>query len=90
MGGIQQELLELEKTEVTESIVGRKSDFTEKAIGLSSAKRVKSLQRTMEVHWVIHDFIRVHFTTQEVPAVKLGILETGLACLQVFMIRQVA
>ena len=54
------------------------------------AKRVKSLQRTMEVHWVIHNFIRVHFTTQEIPAVKLGILETGLACLQVFRIRQVA
>ena len=54
------------------------------------AKRVKELQRTLDVQWIIHNFIRVHFTTPEVPAVKLGILETGLACLQVFMIRQVA
>lgn len=54
------------------------------------AKRVKSLQRTMEVHWVIHNFIRVHFTTQEVPAVTQGILETGLSWQQVFRIRQVA
>lgn len=25
----------------------------------------------------IHNFIRVHFTTKVVPAVKIGILETG-------------
>ena len=54
------------------------------------AKRVKELQRTMEVQWIIHNFIWVHFTTQEVPAVKLGILETGLSWQQVFRIRQVA
>lgn len=54
------------------------------------AKRLKELQRTLDVHWIIHNFVRIHFTTREVPAVKLGILETGLSWQQIFRIRQVA
>ncbi|MGC1527354.1 MAG: IS1 family transposase, partial [Phormidesmis sp.] len=35
----------------------------------------------------VHNFVRVHFTTKAVPAVKLGILETGLSWVQLFSIR---
>ncbi len=42
-----------------------------------------------ELHcgWVIHNFVRVHFTTKVVPAVKLGLLETGISRSQLFSIR---
>ena len=29
--------------------------------------------------WVVHNFIRKHFTTQQVPAVALGLLKQGLS-----------
>ena len=43
------------------------------------AKKKSGLQRTLDVFWVIHHFIRKHFTTQKVPAVALGILKEGLS-----------
>ena len=43
------------------------------------AKTQADLQRTLDVYWVIHNFVRVHFTTNQVPAVALGILDTGLS-----------
>ncbi len=33
------------------------------------ANTPKGLRRIAHVYWVIHNFLRVHFTTQEVPAV---------------------
>jgi hypothetical protein len=33
-------------------------------------------------------FIRVHFTTKEVPAVKLGILKRGLSWEQIFKMQK--
>jgi len=52
------------------------------------AKKKKGLQRTLDVFWVIHNFIRKHFTTQRVPAVALGILKKGLSWEQVLKIQQ--
>lgn len=54
------------------------------------AKGRKHLQRTLDVFWVVHNFVRVHFTTKQVPAVKLGILDVGLSWAQLFSIRCVA
>lgn len=51
------------------------------------AKSRKDLQRTLDVHWLVHNFVRPHFTTKVVPAVKLGILETGLSWLQLLSMR---
>src|SRR2546430_4436287 len=39
------------------------------------AKATKGLQRLLRVYWVVHNFLRVHFTIREVPAVALGILD---------------
>lgn len=39
------------------------------------AKSETDLQRVLNVYWVVHNFFRVHFTTKEVPAVSLGVLE---------------
>lgn len=51
------------------------------------AKSRVHLQRTLDVQWLVHNFVRVHFTTKVVPAVKLGILKIGIAWSQLFTIR---
>lgn len=42
------------------------------------AKATTGLQRILNVYWVIHNFVRAHFTTKQVPAVALGVLDKGL------------
>lgn len=51
------------------------------------AKTTQGLQRLLHVHWVTHNFLRVHFTTQEVPAVALGIIERRLSGHEIFHIQ---
>jgi hypothetical protein len=46
------------------------------------AKTRDNLQRTLDLQWLVHNFVRVHFTTKVVPAVKLGILEVGLSWME--------
>ena len=41
------------------------------------AKVKSALQRTLDVYWVMHNFVRKHFTTKEVPAVKMGIMSNA-------------
>jgi transposase-like protein len=48
------------------------------------AKSTKGLQRLLHVYWVVHNFLRAHFTTHEVPAVALGVLERRLSVREVF------
>ncbi|MEM9805940.1 MAG: hypothetical protein AAF959_11715 [Cyanobacteria bacterium P01_D01_bin.56] len=51
------------------------------------AKSRKHLQRTLDVYWLMPNFVRVHFTTKVVPAAKLGILKLGLSWTQLLSIR---
>jgi len=51
------------------------------------AKSQENLQRTLDVQWLVHNFVRVHFTTKVIPAVKLGIVEVGLSWMDLFSIR---
>jgi transposase-like protein/IS1 family transposase len=51
------------------------------------AKQDETLQTRLDVHWVLHNFVRPHFTTRLVPAVALGILENGLAMFELFKVR---
>jgi hypothetical protein len=48
------------------------------------AKSPKGLQRLLHVYWVVHHFLRAHFTTHEVPAVALGVRERRLSVREVF------
>jgi transposase-like protein len=52
------------------------------------SKMKTGLQRTLDISWIVHNFIRKHFTTKQVPAVMLGILEKGLSWGEVLMIRK--
>jgi transposase-like protein len=51
------------------------------------AKSRDNLQRTLDVYWLVHNFVRSHFTTKIVPAVKLGILDSGLSWSQLLTLR---
>lgn len=42
------------------------------------AKSKSALQRVLDLYWVVHNFIRKHYTTKEVPAVSNGILKCRL------------
>jgi transposase-like protein len=53
------------------------------------AKATTGLQRLLRVYWVMHNFLRVHFTIREVPAVALGILERRLSVQEIFQLQMV-
>ena len=54
------------------------------------AKKTGRLQERLDVYWIVHNFVRVHFTTRQVPAVALGILEHGFALHEIFLIQKAA
>jgi hypothetical protein len=54
------------------------------------AKNTGRLQERLDVYWIVHNFVRVHFTTRQVPAVALGVLKSGLSLHELFFIQKVA
>jgi hypothetical protein len=54
------------------------------------AKCKEGLQRTLDLYWVIHNFVRRHFTTHEVPAVKIGILKSEITLEDIMMNVEIA
>jgi len=52
------------------------------------AKSKTSLQRVLDGVWIVHNFIRAHFTTKQVPAVALGVMENGLSWEQILMLQK--
>jgi hypothetical protein len=52
------------------------------------AKSTKGLPRLLDVYWVLYNFFRIHFTTHEVPAVALGVLERRLSVAELFQLRR--
>ena len=53
------------------------------------AKQEDTLQIRLDVHWLLHNFVRPHFTTRLVPAVALGILDRGLSLFDLFKLRYI-
>jgi hypothetical protein len=51
------------------------------------AKATKGWPRLLRVDWVVHNFLRVHCTIREVPAVALGILERRLSGHAIFQMQ---
>ena len=54
------------------------------------AKNTVRLQDRLDVYWIVHNFVRIHFTTHQVPAVALGILEHGFSLHDIFLIQKIA
>ena len=48
------------------------------------AKSTSGLQRTLDVHLLIHNFVRKRRTTWEVPAVAMGVLRAPLSLKYIF------
>ncbi len=65
-------------------------DFATSCRNNTYAKKKTALQRTLDMLWIIHNFIRPHFTTRRVPAVASGIVEKGLSWGEVLMIQKTA
>lgn len=53
------------------------------------AKNKAGLQRTLDVHQIIHNFTRPHWTTGKVPAVALGMTKDAL-CLESLLTMRIA
>ena len=51
------------------------------------AKEKAALQTRLDAYWVLHNFIRAHFTTKNVPATALGILKHPLSWDRIFRIQ---
>lgn len=64
----------------------RNSTYRRKTNTYSKTKT--GLQRTLDIFWIVHNFIRVHFTTKQVPSVTLGIIDKGLSWEEMFMIQK--
>jgi len=54
------------------------------------AKNTVRLQERLDVYWIVHNFVRMHFTTRQVPAVALGILEHGFSLHEICLIQKIA
>ncbi len=52
------------------------------------AKTTFGLQRTLDVYWVIHNFVRKHWTTGKIPAVAMGILCSPLGIEAILMMQK--
>ncbi|MCI5141767.1 MAG: hypothetical protein D3909_08575 [Candidatus Electrothrix sp. ATG1] len=53
------------------------------------AKRAERLPERLNVIWIMHNFVRVHYTTNEVPAVSLGIIEERMSLEDVLRLKGV-
>ncbi len=56
----------------------------------TDAKNANALQRTLDVHLLQHNFVRRHWTTGEVPAVRLGIMAAPLRLEEILMMPKAA
>ena len=54
------------------------------------AKTEKGLQRVLDVHQIIHNFVRPHWTTKKVPAVAIGIIAKALTLENILTLQRVA
>ena len=49
-----------------------------------------TFQERLEEYWMVHNFVRVHFTTHHIQAVAFGILDHGFALHELFLIQKTA
>lgn len=54
------------------------------------AKHQQALQTRLDVYWVLHNFVRPHFTTKQVPAVAIGIIDQGFSLEDIFRMQRIA
>ena len=83
---IQDKEIHANHVEANNSAMRRKcSPFRRKTNTYS--KSTDGLQRVLNVYWVVHNFMRVHFTIKKVPAVALGIIQDRFAVEDLFNVQ---
>ncbi|MCP5013759.1 MAG: IS1 family transposase [Ketobacter sp.] len=85
--GVEEKQIHANHAEAFFSALRRKSSPFRRKTN-TYAKSTKGLQRLLDVYWVVHNFIRIHYTTREVPAVALGVIERRLSVSELFQIRR--
>jgi hypothetical protein len=53
------------------------------------AKKSERLQERLNVIWIVHNFVRTHYSTKQVPAVTLGIVEEGMSLEDILRLRAI-
>ena len=53
------------------------------------AKHQPALQSRLDTYWVLHNFMRPHFTTKQIPAIALGMLDHPLSWAELFRIHYI-
>jgi len=85
--GVEEKQIHANHAEAFFSALRRKSSPFRRKTN-TYAKSTRGLQRLLDVYWVFHNFARIHFTTHEVPAVALGVIERRLSVAEIFQIRR--
>jgi phage FluMu protein Com len=74
----------------TQNAATRRRNSTFRRKTNTYAKTEEGLQRTLDVHQIIHNYVRPHWTTREVPAVSLGILSKPLTLENILSMQKAA
>ncbi len=74
----------------TEGQNARRKNSTFRRKTNTYAKTDSGLQRTLDIQWIVHNFVQIHFTIKKVPAVAIGIIDNGLSLLEIFKIQRTA
>lgn len=53
------------------------------------AKGQEHVQRVLDIFWIMHNFVTLHFTTGQVPAVAIGILKRGGRLEEILQLRSI-
>ena len=53
------------------------------------AKNEKRLQERLDLIWIFHNFVKIHFTIRQVPAVAIGIMDQGIKMESLFCIQKI-
>lgn len=70
-----------------QNAVMRRKNSTYRRRTNTYAKNKTALQRTLDLYWVVHNFIRIHYTTKMVPAVKAGIIKNAMTWKEIMRLR---
>jgi len=75
--GVPDEMIHANHVEAQNAALRRRNSAFRRCSN-TYAKCKEGLQRTLDVHQIIHNFVRNHWTTGEVPAVALGVITGAL------------
>lgn len=83
---IKDQEIQANKLEGTNASIRRKNSAFRRKTNTYSKKK-SLLQRTLDISWVIRNFVVRHFTTKKVPAVAQGIIAKPMSIVELMTVR---